>query len=118
MTRFVSTASTTPPQRTGETTITPDQFEQVLSLVTDDQFRDYLRFVWDTGCRPQEVRLVEASHLDGEDRRMAKPKLLEQVRQAIQVRHMSPKTSTRIYRLDSPLHSLSQQAASKRDERA
>ena len=38
----------------------------MLALATDQEFRDYLSFVWETGCRAQEVRVIEAAHFDGE----------------------------------------------------
>ncbi|HEY1602677.1 MAG TPA: tyrosine-type recombinase/integrase [Pirellulales bacterium] len=44
--------------------ITAKQFQQILDLVTDEQFKDFLRFAWLTGVRPQEARLLEARHID------------------------------------------------------
>ncbi len=42
----------------------PEDYEAILShLKTDDPFRDLLVFVWTTGCRPQEVRHIEPSHV-------------------------------------------------------
>jgi integrase len=55
-----------PTPRPRETTVTDEQFRRMLSLATDNEFRDYLQFVWETGCRPQEIRIIEARHFDGE----------------------------------------------------
>ena len=44
--------------------ITAEQFETILVLVKDEEFRDLLTVCWETGCRPQEVLSVEARHVD------------------------------------------------------
>lgn len=44
--------------------ISAEQFEIILSLVQDVEFRDLLTVCWETGCRPQEVLSVEAAHVD------------------------------------------------------
>ena len=49
---------------TRETNISPEQFEVILQKVTDQPFRDFLRFLWHTGARPQEVREVTAKHVE------------------------------------------------------
>lgn len=46
-----------------EQLITPKQFNELLRNVADENFRDLLRVVWWTGCRPQEIVAVEARHL-------------------------------------------------------
>lgn len=33
-------------------------------LVEDQEFRDFLTAMWETGSRPQEVRIVESHHVD------------------------------------------------------
>jgi site-specific recombinase XerD len=54
------------PQPTArETAITPEQFQQIMGHVKDQQFRDVLNFYWNTGCRPREPRIIEARHVDG-----------------------------------------------------
>lgn len=49
-----------------ETFITPDQFKILLPLVKDAPFRDYLTTLWETGCRPQEARIVEAANFNAD----------------------------------------------------
>lgn len=49
-----------------ETVINSDQFNEMIELTTDDAFKDFLTFLWETGCRPQELRALEAKHFDGE----------------------------------------------------
>ena len=55
-----------PRQEVRETVITEEQFQKMLATTSDEQFRDYLLFMYETGCRPQEIRIIEAHHFDGE----------------------------------------------------
>ena len=54
------------PQRTHRDVCpTRDQWEEVLTHYdAADPFTDFLTVLIDTGCRPQEMRIVEARHLD------------------------------------------------------
>lgn len=47
-----------------ETYVTPEQYAQCLEHAKGP-FRDLLVFLRETGCRPQEVRAIEAGSLDG-----------------------------------------------------
>ncbi len=49
-----------------ELVIDEQQFELILSKTDDQQFKDYLNFIWETGCRPQEAAKIAARHLDGD----------------------------------------------------
>ena len=53
--------------------IPPDEFEQLLKLVSDQKIADLLRVTYETGCRPQESLRLEARHLDLENRRWVFP---------------------------------------------
>lgn len=55
-----------PTPRPRETTITDQQFRQMLGLAKGLEFKDYIEFMRETGARPFEVRTVEARHFDGE----------------------------------------------------
>jgi len=61
-----------------ELTIDFDQFMELLMLVKDKAFRDVLMFLWLTGARPQEFRVIEARHVSGAtitlDRKQSKGK--------------------------------------------
>ena len=53
----------------------PENYEKILScLETGDPFRELLRFVWITGCRPQEVRHIEPRHVNLENSYILFPK--------------------------------------------
>jgi integrase len=47
-----------------EVYIPPEEFTALLSRFPDQEFRDLLTIVWETGCRPQEAFAVEARHVD------------------------------------------------------
>jgi integrase len=42
--------------------LSQEDFEELIACVNDQPFRDLLQFCWDTGCRPQEARHIEARH--------------------------------------------------------
>jgi integrase len=44
--------------------ITPGDFAVMISHVRDQAFRDLLTFAWESGCRPQEARHIEAKHVN------------------------------------------------------
>ncbi|HUR54782.1 MAG TPA: hypothetical protein VMZ71_11670, partial [Gemmataceae bacterium] len=52
-----------PPDRRREQVFTPAEFAALLSRVPEPCFRDVLEFCWESGCRVQEVRAIEARHL-------------------------------------------------------
>ena len=53
------------PQRR-EVDITSAQWDEMIELATDQAFRDVLVFFREIGCRPSELRTLEAKHFDGE----------------------------------------------------
>lgn len=59
-------SATVPSAARRETIITPEQWQQILDAVLDEEFRDVLTVLRETGCRPTELRLVEARHLHGD----------------------------------------------------
>jgi len=53
-----------PSRRRREVVYTPEQWGQIMSEIPDEPFRDLMTFLWETGCRPQEARLLEVRHID------------------------------------------------------
>lgn len=53
-----------PKRRRREVVYTPDEWDRILAQVEDQQFRDLLEFMAETGCRPKEARCLEARHID------------------------------------------------------
>lgn len=62
-----------PTPRRREAFVTRSQFSIILTSVIDVCFRDYLTFLFETGCRPQEIRIIEAKHCDLPARRVVIP---------------------------------------------
>ncbi|MDB5307702.1 MAG: hypothetical protein JWO38_1904 [Gemmataceae bacterium] len=52
-----------PPPKRREQVLTPAEFDELLARIKEPCFRDVLEFCWETGCRVQEVRLIEARHV-------------------------------------------------------
>lgn len=52
-----------PPPKRREQVLTAGEFAALVSHATDRPFRDVLTFCWETGCRVQEVRRIEARHV-------------------------------------------------------
>jgi integrase len=55
------------------TIITPEEFEEILSHVHDVPFRDLLIASYDSGSRPQEIKHLEARHLQLDKQRAVIP---------------------------------------------
>ena len=53
--------------------ITSNDFAAIISLVKDRPFLDLLHFAWETGCRPQEARLIEIRHINRQGKRIEFP---------------------------------------------
>ena len=50
-----------------ETFVTPEEWIRIrYSYCDGDPFRDLLEFCWETGCRPQEAKAIEARHVTGD----------------------------------------------------
>ena len=52
------------PYERGERCLTEAEFKDFLAKVDQQDFRDYLTFMWEVGCRPQEIRAIETKHID------------------------------------------------------
>ncbi len=47
-----------------EVAVTQEEFDRLLSYVSNEALADLMRLTWETGCRPQESLRVEARHVD------------------------------------------------------
>lgn len=56
-----------------EVFLTAEQFAALCAAVRDRDFLDVLEACWDTGCRPNELMVVEAAHVDLDGRRWVLP---------------------------------------------
>lgn len=63
-----------PSSRQREIYMKPEDFQQILGLLAeDDPFRDLFLFIWYTGCRPQEARAIEPRHVELNKERIVFP---------------------------------------------
>lgn len=53
-----------PAPKRRESFLTTEQFKLVQNLAGDQCFKDYITFLFETGARPQEIKLIEAKHCD------------------------------------------------------
>lgn len=62
------------PAREGrETVVSPVEYREIMEAVEEPNFRDLLELAWETGARPQELRAIEARHVDLERGRIVFP---------------------------------------------
>ena len=54
--------------------VSPADYGRLMAHVKDPAFRELVRFAWESGVRPQEVRAIEGRHVDFEQRRIVFPK--------------------------------------------
>lgn len=62
-----------PAAKRREQVLTREEFDTLLGHVKDDCFRSVLEFCWETGCRVQELRLLDASHYKADRGRFELP---------------------------------------------
>ena len=55
-----------PPSLPRETIIAPHHWREILDVVPDQEFRDFLIVLKNTGARPGEIRQMEARHVHGD----------------------------------------------------
>jgi integrase len=53
-----------PPANRRERILTPEEWEELFAAVVDQEFKDFLTAMRETGCRPGEVRRVTAADVD------------------------------------------------------
>lgn len=78
----------------------PDEYQEVLSKINySDSFRELFIFVWMTGCRPQEVRHIEARHVDLDRLRIVFPTKESKGKRKERVIHLEGESAEIIKRL-------------------
>jgi len=65
-----------PTAKRREQFLTASDFKALLAVVKDATFRDVIEFCWETGCRVQEVRVIEAVHFQADRGRVELPAAL------------------------------------------
>jgi integrase len=62
-----------PSRENRELAVTPADHAAIVAAIASPQFRDLVELAWETGCRPQEIRAIEARHFDPANRRIVFP---------------------------------------------
>lgn len=74
-----------PQRQRREVVYTPTEFAELLEAIPDEPFRDLLEFLWETGCRPIEARILERRHVDLEKQIAILPPSCNKTRKAERV---------------------------------
>lgn len=60
-----------PAYQPSEEFVSPEQWAELITLIDlADPFHDYATFLWESGARPQEVRILAAKHFDRPGKRL------------------------------------------------
>lgn len=62
-----------PGETTRDLVISKEQYELILSKISDETFADLIRFIWMSGARAQEAVLIEDCHVDKKNSRIVLP---------------------------------------------
>jgi integrase len=75
-----------------EAVVTPDTWPKIRDRYKEgDPFRELLEFAWETGCRPEEVKKIEARHVQIEQHRIVFPKVEAKGKKKPRVIYMTPR---------------------------
>lgn len=72
-----------------EIVITLPEYEKILALISDAEFRDLIVIAWETGARPQEIVKVESRHVDLENARWVFPQCEAKGKRRIRVVYLN-----------------------------
>jgi len=62
-----------PAREAREMVVSPSDHATILAAIAEPNFRDLIELAWETGSRPQELRAIEARHVDLEGGRIVFP---------------------------------------------
>ena len=83
-----------------EQVVTVEEWEDIRDHYPEgDPFRDLLEFAWETGCRPQEVKAIEARHVQLAGHRVIFPAKEAKGKKRIRVIYMTERAEQIIRRL-------------------
>jgi integrase len=88
-----------PPPKRREQVLTQADFDTLLANVSDESFRDVLEFCWETGCRVQEVRLLEVCHYKPERGRFELPPQQAKGKKRWRLIYLTPRATEIVNRL-------------------
>jgi integrase len=88
-----------PPAKRREQVLTIEEFADLLKRVKEPRFRDVLEFCWETGCRVQEVRLIQSRHVRLDRGRIELPPEETKGKKRWRIIHLTERAETIIHRL-------------------
>lgn len=88
-----------PAPKRREQVLTKKVFTSLLAMVKDVEFRDVLEFAWETGCRVQELRLLEAVHYKPDRSRFELPPDLAKGGKRWRIIYLTPRAAEIVARL-------------------
>lgn len=88
-----------PPPKRREQVLSQSDFDTLLANVSDEPFRDVLEFCWETGCRVQEVRLLESRHYKADRGRFELPPEQAKGKKRWRIIYLTPRASLIVTRL-------------------
>jgi integrase len=82
-----------PPMEARDLYVTPTDYEKAIEAVTEPNFRDVIRFAWESGARPQEIIAIETRHIDFEQMRVVFARKESKGKKAIRVVYLTPEAA-------------------------
>jgi integrase len=83
-----------------EQAVTPEEWTKIRGYYkTGDSFRDFLEVAWESGCRPQEIKAIEARHVQLKAHRAVLPKEEAKGKRKPRVIYLTPRAESIIARL-------------------
>jgi integrase len=73
-----------------EVALTGEQWQAIHANARDDSFRDFLTILHETGCRPQEARIIEAAHFERQFKRWVLPRELSKGKRHCRIVYLNP----------------------------
>jgi len=79
-----------PAKTSREVIVSPEQYAKLLEAITDVPFKSFVRFLWETGCRPQEACKLEARHVELPMQRIVLPRSEAKGKKAPRAIYLNP----------------------------
>jgi integrase len=79
-----------PAMEAREEYVTPEEYARILAEAIPANFRELIRFAWESGARPQEIVAIEGRHVDFDQHRIVFPRDEAKGKKAIRVIYLTP----------------------------
>jgi integrase/recombinase XerC len=82
-----------PAREARELATTPVDFAEAMAAITEPNFREFVRFAWESGVRPQEARAIETRHIDFANHRIVFPPKESKGKKVHRVVYLTPEAA-------------------------